>query len=187
MKNLIVSLLVLFFSLSVTHAGEYDIDPAHSFINFRTKHLGLSWLAGRFNAVEGTINYDSANAANQSVKLTIDIAALDTNHAERDKHLRGQDFFDVEKFPTATFVSSGYEGDAQGGTLFGALTLHGVTKNIAFDIKRIGEGKDPWGGYRAGFEGHYRLLRADFDMGYDLGPAAEEVELDLFVEGIKKQ
>ncbi len=190
MKNILLSLMVLFFSISATHvtqSAEYDIDPTHSFVNFKTQHFGFSWLSGRFNAVEGAINYDSANGAEQSINLTIDVARLDTNHAERDKHLRSSDFFDVEQFPTATFVSSGYDGDAKGGILSGALTLHGVTKNISFDIKRIGEGEDPWGGYRAGFEGHYTLLRKDFDMGYNLGPAAEEVELDLFIEGIRKK
>lgn len=168
-------------------AAEYKIDPAHSFIEFKTIHLGYSWLSGRFNKIDGTMNYDpAAGAAGQKIELTIDTASLDTNHAERDKHLRSADFFDVEKHPTATFTSTGFEGDENGGTLSGDLTLLGVTKPISFEIKKMGEGKDPWGGYRAGFEGSYTLARKDFGMGYNLGPAAENVEIDLMIEAIKQ-
>lgn len=168
-------------------AAEYQIDPTHSFIEFKTKHLGFSWLSGRFNTIEGTMTYDpAAGAAAQKISLTIDTASLDTNHAERDKHLRSADFFDVEKYPTATFVSTGFEGDENGGTLSGDLTLLGVTKPISFQVTKIGEGDDPWGGYRAGFEGTYTLARKEFGMGYNLGPAAENVEIDLMIEAIRK-
>ena len=168
-------------------AGEYVVDPDHSFIQFRTQHLGFSWLAGRFNRFDGSLTYDpAAGPAAQAVRVTIDAASLDTNHAERDKHLRGGDFFDVERFPTVTFVSTGFAGGAGGGTLTGDLTLLGVTKSIAFDVRLIGEGDDPWGGYRAGFEGTYVLKRRDFGMAYDLGPAAEDVEIHLMIEAIRR-
>ncbi|WP_085904386.1 YceI family protein [Kiloniella majae] len=179
--------LAMSLSVSMANAAEYDIDPTHSFINFKTKHLGFSWLSGTFNKISGTMDFDPAGGANQKVNIVIDTTSLDTNHAERDKHLRSPDFFDVEKFPTATFVSTGYSGDANGGTLSGDLTLHGVTKNVSFDVTKIGEGEDPWGGYRAGFEGSYTLKRSDFGMDFNLGPAAEEVEVDLFIEAIKKK
>ncbi|WP_282607463.1 YceI family protein [Pelagibius sp. Alg239-R121] len=169
------------------NAAEFKVDPSHSFIEFKTKHLGYSWLPGRFNTIEGTMTYDpAAGPSSQKINLTIDTASIDTNHAERDKHLRSADFFDVEKYPTATFASTGYDGDANGGTLTGDLTLHGVTKSISFEIQKIGEGDDPWGGYRAGFSGSYTLVRKDFEMGYNLGPAAEEVELDLLIEAIRQ-
>ncbi len=169
-------------------ANEYTIDLSHSFIQFRTKHLGMSWLVGRFNKFEGTMNYDPSKGADaQSIELIIDTASIDTNWADRDKHLRGADFFNTDKFPTATFKSTKYEGDENGGKLSGDLTLLGVTKPISFEIKRIGEGKDPWGGYRAGFEGTYTLARKDFGMDYSLGPAAENIDLELLIEGIKKK
>ncbi|WP_120496293.1 YceI family protein [Kiloniella sp. EL199] len=179
--------LALSLTVSMANAAEYDIDPTHSFINFKTKHLGFSWLSGTFNKISGTMDFDPAGGADQKVNLVIDTTSLDTNHAERDKHLRSPDFFDVEKYPTATFVSTGYSGDANGGTLSGDLTLHGVTKNISFDVTKIGEGDDPWGGYRAGFEGSYTLKRSDFGMDFNLGPAAEDVQVDLFIEAIKKK
>ena len=168
-------------------SAEYVVDPDHSFIQFRTQHLGFSWLAGRFNRFDGSMTYDpEAGADAQGIHVTIDAASLDTNHAERDKHLRGSDFFDVEQFPTVTFVSTGYAGDAGGGTLTGELTLLGVTKSISFDVRLIGEGDDPWGGYRAGFEGTYVLKRRAFGMAYNLGPAAEDVEIHLMIEAIRR-
>lgn len=186
-KALPTGLAALAMSVSIANAAEYKIDPTHSFINFKTNHLGFSWLSGTFNKISGTIDYDPENSVDQKVNIEIDTASLDTNLPERDKHLRSAEFFDVEKFPTATFVSTGYNGDANGGTLSGDLTLHGVTKNISFDVKKIGEGKDPWGGYRAGFEGSYILKRGDFGMNYNLGPAAENVQVDLFIEAIKEK
>ena len=151
-------------------AAEYDVDPAHSFVQFRIKHLGFSTLVGRFNDVSGEFTHDPANPEASMISVEIDAASVDTNHAERDKHLRSEDFLDVEKFPKVTFVSTKYTGDDQSGTLEGDLTLHGVTKPVSINVTKIGEGDDPWGGYRAGFEGTTPLTRKDFDMGYDLGP-----------------
>ena len=179
---------VLFVALaSPASAAEYKIDPGHSFINFRTKHLGFSWLVGRFNRFEGTMNYDpSAGPDAQNISLTIDAASLDTNHAERDKHLRNRDFFNVGEHPTITFKSTAYSGDKNGGALTGDLTLLGVTKSISFAVRLVGEGEDPWGGYRAGFEGAYTLVRKDFGMNYKLGPAARTVEIELLIEAIRQ-
>ncbi len=169
-------------------AAEYTVDLSHSFVHFRTKHLGMSWLIGQFNKFEGTMNYDPAAGADaQNISLTIDTTSVDTNWADRDKHLRSGDFLNTDKFPTATFKSTKFEGDEKGGTLTGDLTLLGVTKSISFPITKIGEGKDPWGGYRAGFEGKYNLPRKDFGMGYNLGPAAEIIEMHLMIEAIKKK
>ncbi len=179
---------VLFVALaSPASAAEYKVDAGHSFINFRTKHLGFSWLVGRFNRFEGTMNYDpSAGPDAQNISLTIDAASLDTNHAERDKHLRDRDFFNVAEHPTITFKSTAYSGDKNGGALTGDLTLLGVTKSISFAVRLVGEGEDPWGGYRAGFKGAYTLIRKDFGMGYNLGPAARTVEIELLIEAIRQ-
>ena len=167
-------------------AAEYEIDTAHSFIEFRIKHLGYSWLYGRFNRFSGELSYDPADPSANRISVSIDPASIDTNHAERDKHLRNPDFLDVEKYPDAGFESTGYTGDAESGTLEGMLTLHGVTKPISIDLRKIGEGKDPWGGYRAGFIGTVTLARSDFGVSYNLGPASETMELELGIEGIRK-
>lgn len=183
--TLVASALVTVTALPAL-AADYTVDPTHSFIEFKTKHLGFSWLSGRFNTIEGSMTYDpEAGPEAQAINLTIETESLDTNHEKRDEHLKSADFFNVDEFPTITFNSTGYDGDADGGMLSGELTLLGVTKEVAFEVKKIGEGDDPWGGYRAGFEGQYTLARSDFGMSYDLGPAAEEVELDLWIEAIK--
>ncbi len=167
-------------------AADYEIDPAHSFVEFKIQHLGYSWLYGRFNGVSGNFKYDADKPAASAIDVTIDTTTIDTNHAERDKHLRGGDFLNVKKFPKATFKSTGYKGDANGGTLAGVLTLHGVEKPIEIDLKKVGEGPDPWGGHRAGFIGTYKMTPKDFGMDYDLGPASASLDLELGVEGIRK-
>lgn len=167
-------------------AAEYAIDPSHTFIQFGISHLGFSTLAGRFNTFEGSYRWDKDAPADSSIEITIDTASVDTNWAERDKHLRGEDFLHVSKYPKATFKSTGYEGDGTGGRMEGELTLNGVTKPITLDVRVVGEGTDPWGGYRSGFSATTTLRRADFGISYDLGPAAETMNFDLHIEGIRK-
>lgn len=170
-------------------AADYDIDipGMHAAIQFRILHLGYSVLTGRFNDFGGTFTWDKDNPGASSINVTIKTASIDSNHAERDKHLRETDFLNVEKYPEATFVSTRYNGDASGGLLEGILTLHGVSKPIVITMKYIGEGDDPWGGYRAGFEGHVTILRSDFGMTYNLGPKSDEMDLDLYIEGVRKK
>ena len=176
----------LVLSGAVAQAADYTIDSGHSFVQFKISHIGVSWMIGTFEKVSGRFTFDSeAGPEGQSIAVEIDTASVDTNHAERDKHLRSSDFLDVGEFPTATFVSTGYEGDGESGVMSGDLTLHGVTKAVAIDVKKVGEGKDPWGGYRAGFEGSVTITRKDFGMGYNLGPAAETMDLFLFIEGTR--
>ena len=178
---------VLAFTAPAAEAADYAIDAAHSFVQFKISHVGVSWMIGTFEKVSGSFTYDpEAGPEAQSIAVEIDTASVDTNHAERDKHLRSSDFLSVEEFPTATFVSTGYEGDAEGGVMTGDLTLHGVTMPVAIAVTRVGEGKDPWGGYRAGFEGSVTIVRKDYGMGYNLGPASETMELSLFIEGVRR-
>lgn len=175
--------------LSPVQAADYVIDTkdAHAFIQFRIKHLGYSWLHGRFNKFGGTFSFDEKNPEAAKVEVTIDTASLDSNHAERDKHLRDDRFLDVAKYPEARFVSTAYRETGSGkGELSGDFTLRGVTKPIVIEVTQIGQGPDPWGGYRAGFEGQTRFALADFGITYDLGPASREVELTLSVEGIRQ-
>ena len=112
---------------------------------------------------------------------------MDSNHAERDKHLRGDDFLHVDKYPEAKFVSTGFTQGKDGtGVLKGNLTLHGVTKPLEIDVEFIGAGEDPWGGYRRGFEGKTRFAMADFGIVKNIGPKSKDVEMILSVEGIKQ-
>jgi polyisoprenoid-binding protein YceI len=168
-------------------AAEYKLDPTHSFINFKVSHLGYSWLLGRFNKLSGELSFDSANPEASKISVLIDTTSLDSNHSERNIHLKGEEYLDVKTYPEAKFVSTSYRGGEQGGILSGKLTLHGVTQDIKFNIKKVGEGDDPWGGYRAGFEGTITIKRTDFGMESNLGPLANDVYLDLFIEGVRRK
>ena len=169
-------------------AAEYVIDTEgqHAFIEWRIQHLGYSWLYGRFNDFEGSFEYEDGELDDASVEVTIDMASLDSNHAERDKHLRSDDFFDVAEYPEASFKSTGIESTDDGFVITGDLTMRGVTKEIEIEAEKIGEGEDPWGGYRAGFLGTTTLTLKDFGIDYDLGPASTTAEVTLSVEGIRQ-
>lgn len=192
MKKALLSGAMLFILLvtgTQTHAADYVIDSkgAHAFIQFRIKHLGYSWLLGRFNSFNGEFSYDEKNPSASSIVVNIDPASIDSNHAERDKHLRDKDFLDVKKYPEARFVSTSFKETGNGkAELTGNLTLRDVTRPVTIDVEHIGHGKDPWGGYRRGFAGTTRIVLKDFNINYDLGPASREVELFLSIEGIRK-
>jgi polyisoprenoid-binding protein YceI len=173
---------------SAASAADYVIDTerSHASINFRIKHLGFSWLTGRFDDFNGTFTFDEAKPEASAVKVEINTDSINTNHAERDKHLRGKDFLDTAKFPKASFESTAVKMDGEKATIVGNLTLHGVTKEIEIEAEPVGGGEDPWGGYRQGFIGTTTLPLKDFGIDYDLGPEAQEVELTLNVEGVRK-
>jgi len=189
-KTLLTTIILSFILMSFPlYAAEYELDTkgAHAFIQFKIKHLGYSWLLGRFNKFDGNFNYDENNPQASQVAINIDMASVDSNHAERDKHLRGDDFFEVNKYPQATFISTSYTDKGNGKAILkGDLTLHGITKSVSLDVEHIGHGADPWGGYRRGFSASTRLTLKDFNINFNLGPAAKEVELFISVEGIKK-
>jgi polyisoprenoid-binding protein YceI len=169
-------------------AADYVIDTAkaHASINFRIKHLGYSWLTGRFDDFSGTFTFDEAKPEASKVKVQVNTDSVNSNEAERDKHLRSKDFLDTAQFPTATFESTSVKLNGDKATITGNLTLHGVTKEIAIEAVRVGGGDDPWGGYRNGFSGTMRIPLKDFGMTFNLGPASTEVELALEIEGIRQ-
>ncbi|WP_323845435.1 YceI family protein [Microbulbifer magnicolonia] len=187
MKQLAVFLFAALLG-ATAQAAEYKIDTkgAHAFIQFRIKHLGYSWLYGRFDDFDGSFFYDDKAPEKSTVNVNIDVTSLNSNHAERDKHLRSPDFLDTAKFPSASFKSTGFEplGDGK-AKLSGELTLRGVTKPITIDVTNIGGGKDPWGGYRQGFSGTTEFELKDFGIDYNLGPASQKIEMILDIEGVK--
>lgn len=192
MKKLFISTVLATALMGATSAdsADYVIDTkgAHAFVNFKIKHLGYSWLHGRFNTFDGDFNYDANNPNMAQITVNIDTKSIDSNHAERDKHLRGNDFLNVDKYPTASFKSTSIKFDNSGNeaNVTGEFTLHGITRTITFEIDKIGEGKDPWGGYRVGFEGETSLKLADYGIDYNLGPASTHVDIGLYIEGIRK-
>lgn len=168
-------------------AADYVIDSkgAHASISFKVSHLGYSFIKGRFNKFDGEFSFDPKNINASSVEVNVDTTSLDSNHAERDKHIRSADFIDAAKFSTATFKSTKFVDKGDGKMdVIGDLTLHGHTKSITIDAQFIGAGQDPWGGERAGFEGSTRLELKDFDIAV-MGPASY-VDMELHIEGVQK-
>lgn len=165
-------------------ATNYAIDKKgqHAFVNFKVSHLGYSYIIGRFNEFDGKYFHDTENPSASKVSVSIDAASIDTNHAERDKHLRSGDFLDVSKNPTITFDSTAYMPGSDGDVLKGKLTLNGVTREVEIDVRKIGEGKDPWGGYRSGFHGSVVLNSSEWGLPEWVG----KIEVELNIEGIRQ-
>lgn len=186
-KFLAATFFTLIGLIAPLQAAEYKIDTAgaHAFIQFKIKHLGYSWLYGRFNDFKGSFHYDPDKPEASRVTVEIDTASIDTSHAERDKHLRDPRFLDTDSFPKAVFVSSSFTPTAEGKAILkGVLTLRGISREISIDVTEIGRGRDPWGGYRQGFHGSTEFALKDFGIDYDLGPASRTVQLILDIEGI---
>lgn len=170
-------------------AADYVIDTqgAHASINFKIDHLGFSYVVGRFNDFEGSFTWDAEQPEDSSAEVTIRAHSIDSNHAERDRHLRGNDYLNVNRYDQASFSSTHFEYQGDGkGLLTGDLTLMGETRSIDIEVEHYGEGEDPWGEYRAGFTGTTALHLPDFGIQFNLGPAAETVYMDLHVEGVRQ-
>ncbi|MFW6345788.1 MAG: YceI family protein [Halomonas sp.] len=171
-------------------ADDYVIDTEgqHAFVQFKINHLGYSYILGSFEEFEGSFHYDPEDLEASSAEVEVQVDSLNTNHAERDKHFLSDDFLDAAEYPTATFESTGFEpkGDDE-GVLTGDLSLHGETREIEMPVTLMGEGEDPWGGYRAGFEGSTTLSLADFgiDMS-DFPEVMHELELYVTFEGVRQ-
>lgn len=183
----IITSIFMLVGLTQATAANYKIDTEgmHGFIEFKVSHMGFSIIGGRFNKFTGSFTWDKANPAASSVEVTIDTTSADTNHAQRDEHIKSPDLLNTVKFPTATFKSTKYTGDASGGKLAGDFTLNGVTKPITIAVKAIGEGPDFRQVYRAGFTGATTLNGADF--GYTSQMFPKTIELALSVEGIQQK
>ncbi len=189
-KNTVLATGIAVMSSSA-FAADYMIDAssagAHAQIDVAVSHLGISYSKGRFNNFEGTLSYDKNKPNDSKVSVTIDTASFDSNHAKRDKHVKSGDFLDVAKYPEATFNSTKITDKGNNMlSVTGDFTLHGQTKSITFDAKKLGEGNDPWGGYRVGFEANTALKFSDFGIDAKGKIGTDEFKLNFFVEGVKK-
>lgn len=185
--SLAAGALFLTAGSALAETYKFDKQGQHAFIEFRIQHLGYSWVYGSFKDFDGSFTYDAKDPAKDKVEVTIKTGSIDTNHAERDKHLRSGDFLNAAKFPEAKFVSTEVKKEGEIYKITGDFTLNGVTKPITLDAKLMGEGKDPWGGYRAGFEAQGNIKLKDFNIKSDLGPKSQEAELLISVEGVQEK
>lgn len=180
-------LIALATTAAPAHAAlvDYRIDPAHSAVNFSLSHLAIARTSGRLNVASGRFALDPANIANSRADVTLDAASVNTGLAERDQHLRSSEFFDVANFPTIRFVSQRASGNQVNFVLEGDLTLHGVTQPVRFTVRKLAEGRDPWGGYRSGYQATTTISRKAFGMGFMAGAVGDEVSISVDIEAIR--
>ena len=171
-------------------AANWNVDASHTNIVFSVSHLFTS-VQGRFNDFEATVQFDPAAPDKTVVKGTIRATSINTDNEKRDKHLRGADFFDVEKYPTLEFESTGLkEWKGKKGKLAGNLTIHGVTKPVEFDVAFLGQGSDPWGNVRSGFRATLTINRKDYGLNWNKALetggllVGDEIEIRIDAEGI---
>ncbi len=165
--------------------GKYKIDPAHTTVLFEVGHLGFSDLVGRFNDVGGSI--DLKPNGKSKVMFEIKTASVDTNHGKRDDHLRSPDFFNAKLYPVIRFNSKKVSYNKQGEPVkvTGDLTLHGKTRQVDLNVAPVGAGKDPWGGYRAGYKAETVIKRSDFGMNFMQGGIGDDIKIVLNIEATK--
>ena len=171
----------------------WQIDAAHSHVEFAVKHLMIATVKGRFGAVSGAVTTNGDGVAGAAVDVTIDASSVDTREPQRDTHLRSADFFDVATFPAITFRSTRVVPAGDGAlTLTGDLTIHGVTRPITLAVTDEGAAKDPWGGDRRAFSATGRLSRKDFGLTWNQALEAggvlvgDDVRISLEVELVRQ-
>ena len=177
-------------ALTLAHASAaetFEIDPVHSTIGFKVKHL-FSYVTGRFNEVQGTITADAAKPEGSSVEVKIATKSVNTANEKRDTHLRSADFFAVEKFPDMTFKSKKVTrtGDDT-ADVTGDFTLHGVTKEVVLKVKFLGKGKGMTGGLQTGWEAKTTIKRSEYGLTWSkviegTAVVGDEIEIDLQIE-----
>jgi polyisoprenoid-binding protein YceI len=170
-------------------AGTWTIDPVHSEVGFSVRHMMVSKVRGKFTTFSGQI-VTGADPASSSVTAEIDLASIDTGNEQRDGHIRSADFFEVEKYPTMTYRSTGVRVEGGGFVLDGDLTLKGITKSVPLSLELNGFGPDPYGGTRAGFTATAEINRRDFGVNFhaalETGGAvvADKIALQLEIEAV---
>ncbi len=169
-----------------TNDGEdFDVDPVHSFVMFKVLHYNVGYVWGRFNEFDGEFHTAEFSPL---LTATVHTGSIDTNHEERDAHLRSPDFFDAENHPTMEFTSQTIDLEPDGSLeIVGDLTLLGESQTMTFTGELVGEGEDPNGQYRMGFEVSGTVNRTDFGMDFMVGPIGEEIEIILAIEGIRRE
>jgi polyisoprenoid-binding protein YceI len=187
-------LAVSLASASFGQSATYQIDPAHSNAQFVVRHLGISNVQGQFTKVSGTVQLDEGDVTKSTITATIEVNSLDTRVTARDKDVLSEHFFDAAKFPNMTFQSKKIvRGDGGKLKLIGDLTIHGVTREVTFDVDGPTAAiKDPWGNNRRGVSATTKITRQDFGLTYNSAlPSGElvvgdSVAITLDIEIIKK-
>jgi polyisoprenoid-binding protein YceI len=172
--------------------GTWQIDTVHSDVSFTVRHMMVSKVRGQFTEFEGTI-VTAENPSDSTVTATIKLDSIDTRNEQRDNHIRSADFFEVEKYPTMTYRSTGLSGNGENWTIEGDLTLHGVTRPVPLSLELNGFTADPYGGQRAGFSATAEINRRDFGIDISLPMdgggvvVGDKISINLEVEAVLDQ
>lgn len=187
----LVSTLLVGLLMTNAHAveGKFNLDPGHSKVGFEVAHMVISNVEGRFTKFEGTLE-GGKKLTDLKINASIDVASVSTDDAEREKHLKSPDFFDAEKFPKMTFVSTSVSGTESKLKIKGKLTIKDVTKDVVLDGKLSKEIKDPWGNQRVAITGKTKINRKDFGLAFnkvaEFGPVVgDEVTISISSEAVK--
>jgi polyisoprenoid-binding protein YceI len=177
---------------TTTLTGNYNLDPVHSRIGFSARHAMVTKVRGAFNQFEGSGYFDEADPASSHVELTIKAASIDTRNADRDAHLRNNDFLAMDQFPEITFRSTAVESvDQDNYKVSGDLTIRATTKPVTIDFEFTGSAVDPWGNLRLGFEGSTTINRKDWGVSWNAALEAggvlvsEKVTLEFEIAAVK--
>jgi polyisoprenoid-binding protein YceI len=172
----------------------YQLDAAHSHAGFSVRHMMISNVRGEFQKLSGTVTYDPTRPEAATVSVSIDVASINTREEKRDAHLRSADFFDAEKYPTITFVSTAARRRGDGLELTGDLTIAGTTRPVTLTVDELTpEQTDPWGNLRLGATARTKIRRSDFGMRWNAALEAggvlvgDEVSIQLEVEMIRQK
>ncbi len=188
MKKTFFALALLAALPALAATETYNIDATHSFANFSIRHV-VSKTSGTFNDVTGVITLDPANLNTSTVRANINVSSVNTGFGKRDEHIKADKYLDVAKYTQIQFESTKITASNQTQAVMqGKLTMHGVTKLVDIPVKVQGYGSDPWGGQRAGDEGHITLKASDYGFGWATGPNApvgDDIEVTLLIEGVK--
>jgi polyisoprenoid-binding protein YceI len=159
---------ILMVALTYAQTANWGFDQSHSSVRFAVSHMVISEVEGNFTDFEGTVTSNKADFSDASIVFSIIVGSIDTDDEKRDEHLRGGDFFNVEKFPTIKFKSTSMEkvGDNK-FKVTGDFTMLSVTKEVTFDVKYGGTIKDPWGNTKAGFKVTGTIDRTDWGLKYN--------------------
>ncbi|MDH6251016.1 polyisoprenoid-binding protein YceI [Chryseobacterium sp. H1D6B] len=189
MKKVFLTFVLSFLSIVGFAQSTWNVDPMHSSVNFNIKHMGISFVQGRFDKFEGTVSTPGTNLDNAKFNFSVDINAVNTGVEMRDKHLKSADFFDAEKFPAMKFESvSLTKGKNNTYTLKGKLTIKDVTKEISVPVTYGGVTKNQQGKEVLGFQTKFTVNRLDYNIKYDPTGAgvAKDVDVNLYFELVKQ-
>ena len=183
-----ILIMIMFGMISAPGMAEeiYQVDPDHTYLLFKVKHLKIVNSHGRFHGPTGKMVWDDANPSKSSINISVNANNIDTDVDKRDRHLRSPDFFNVKKYSTITFESTNVKMLAPDlYEVKGGLTILGKTLPVIVKVRQTGFGQDPWGKFRRGFETQFTIKRSDWGMDFMLNAVSDEVVLNISVEMIR--